>query len=416
VAGKDAPKAVPVGKAKSKEELLLEELFGRKPPPPLAPDPVPGVTATPSPRLRAETRPIGWLHLTDLHQGMQGSGWLWPNVMSQLFDDLRRLHDQCGPWGLVFFTGDLTQRGEAGEFQRLNDTLARLWRHFEKLGSNPRLVCVPGNHDLVRPEALDPVILALSLWQDRPPLRDHVFGSGDNPYLDRLRRVFANYQEWHRTAPWVLRDDIVEGTMPGDFSLSLSLHGIDLGIVGLNSAFLQLTGEDFHNRLDVDLRQLHNVCDHYPPEWLQRHHINLLLTHHPPEWLAPRSRQEFRNEIDLPGRFVAHFFGHMHESTVTSISQGGGQARHAIQGASLFGLETHGGSDGRDHTRLHGYSAGRFELFDAAGETTRARVRIFPRRLFSGSGGRRIDRDVQAYDLDERGSFAFEAPTGKPSG
>ncbi|WP_437479180.1 hypothetical protein WME75_32775 [Sorangium sp. So ce1014] len=129
-----------------------------------------------------------------------------------------------------------------------------------------------------------------------------------------------------------------------------------------------------------------------------------LLTHHPPEWLHPQARQEFHQEVDPAGRFAAHFFGHMHEGTATSTAHGGGHARHALQGASLFGLEEHHGPGGRGVTRPHGFSAGRFELLPGAAQ---ARVRVFPRRMFTSAGGRKIDRDVSAYHLDERGSFAY---------
>jgi predicted MPP superfamily phosphohydrolase len=368
---------------------------------PSAPRPAPSTPVRPA--------SLGWLHLTDLHQGMSGTSWLWPNVMAALFDDLARLHDLCGPWDLVLFTGDLTQRGSPDEFKKLDATLERLWRRFEQLGSQPRLITVPGNHDLKRPDDFDPYVLALSQWHENPRLRDHVFDEKNGvAYRERLAQTFAAYTAWVESCPWHVRDRRKLGVMPGDSSYSLSLHGVELGVIGLNSAFLQLTGGDYQERLFVDPRQLHVVCDEYAPEWLQRHHINLLLTHHPPEWLHPQARQEFRQEVDPAGRFAAHFFGHMHEGTAMSIAHGGGHARHALQGASLFGLEEHDGPGGRGVTRLHGFSAGRFELLPGAAQ---ARVRIFPRRMFTSAGGRKIDRDVSAYHLDERGSFAYDVPT-----
>ncbi|AUX47630.1 uncharacterized protein SOCE26_091520 [Sorangium cellulosum] len=370
---------------------------------PSAPRPAPSTPATPA--------SLGWLHLTDLHQGMSGTSWLWPNVMAALFDDLARLHDLCGPWDFVLFTGDLTQRGSADEFKKLDVTLDRLWRRFDQLGSQPRLITVPGNHDLERPKDLDPYVLALSQWHESPRLRDHVLNEeNDLGYRERLAKAFEPYTEWVKSGRWHVHDGRKLGILPGDSSYSLSLHGLELGVIGLNSAFLQLTGGDYQGRLAVDPRQLHAVCDEDAPEWLQRHHINLLLTHHPPEWLPPQARQEFRQEVDPAGRFAAHFFGHMHEGTATSIAHGGGHARHALQGASLFGLEEHDGPGGRGVTRLHGFSAGRFELLPGAAQ---ARVRVFPRRMFTSAGGRKIDRDVSAYHLDERGSFAYEVPTAR---
>src|SRR4051812_16159417 len=94
---------------------------------------------------------VSWLHVTDLHKGAQAQHWLWPNVREQLFADLARLHDRCGPWDLLFFTGDLTNAGVEDDFGQLDATLGELWQHLRSLGSDPTLCAVPGNHDLVRP-------------------------------------------------------------------------------------------------------------------------------------------------------------------------------------------------------------------------------------------------------------------------
>ena len=66
---------------------------------------------------------FNWLHLTDLHRGMKEQRWLLPEVREIFFEDLKRLHDKCGPWDLVLFTGDLTQQGSEEEFQDLNKLL-----------------------------------------------------------------------------------------------------------------------------------------------------------------------------------------------------------------------------------------------------------------------------------------------------
>lgn len=371
-----------------------------------------GATESKKPAVVPQRGSVGWLHLTDLHQGMHSSQWLWPNVLSTLFDDLARLHDHCGPWDLVLFTGDLTQRGSEDEFNKLDQTLERLWRRFEQLGSRPKLIAVPGNHDLKRPENwYDPVPLALSQWHRHRELRDRVLDASDNPYIVELRRYFAAYTEWCARSPWFPRENVRQGLLPGDLAVSCSIGGLDVGVIGLNSTFLQLTGENFFERLDIHPRQL-QVCGDYASEWLQQHHINLLLTHHPPEWLEGRARQEFRHEIDPGGRFAAHFYGHMHEGASTSTSHGGSHLRHTIQGASLFGLEEYDGPGGKV-TRIHGYSAGRFEPLETTGPLEKVRVRVHPRRMIVGAGGRRIVPDHSQGELDARNSFSFEVQATK---
>lgn len=347
---------------------------------------------------------FGFLHLTDLHQGMSNTGHLWPNVRSLLYADLEWLHDKCGPWHLVFFTGDLTQAGTAKEFDELDRTLEPFFTRLQKLGSTPQLIAVPGNHDLARPtDPFDPVVRALRQWHDDRRLRDHVLGDPNNPYRATLRSTFAAYTDWLARRRWnqTPRND---GLLPGDLAYTFSVGGLDIGVVGLNSAFLQLTGEDFDGKLDVDPRQIHDVCEHDAPDWLRRHHINFLLTHHPPAWLSPRARAEFNAEVDPPGRFAAHLFGHMHDGATISASVGGAVPRLTLQGASLFGLEEFGGH----RQRIHGYSAGKVTVHGAE-----ARLRMYPRRMIDSQHVRKIERDLNNYHLDDQGAIEFTVPAAR---
>ncbi len=79
---------------------------------------------------------FSWLHLTDLHFGLTGQDCRWPNLRQPFLEDLFELHQRCGPWDAVFFTGDLVQKGVAEEFTALQThVLDELWQTLEKLGS-----------------------------------------------------------------------------------------------------------------------------------------------------------------------------------------------------------------------------------------------------------------------------------------
>lgn len=93
---------------------------------------------------------IRWLHLTDLHVGIKDEDWLWPGMREKFRDDLVSIHDRAGPWDLVLFTGDLVQKGT--EYARLDEVLNDIWTWFGELGCSPKLLAVPGNHDLKRPQ------------------------------------------------------------------------------------------------------------------------------------------------------------------------------------------------------------------------------------------------------------------------
>ncbi len=303
---------------------------------------------------------FSWLHLTDLHRGMKEQHWLWPGVREIFFEDLERLHEKCGPWDLVLFTGDLTQRGNMEEFQKVDEILEQLWTYFKKLGSSPKLLAVPGNHDLVRPRRTDPSVRLLQQWADQPDIQDEFWEEADSPYRQVIKRAFKNYTIWWRNAQSFKAKDVNTGILPGDFSTTFEKEGAKLGIVGLNTSFLQLTDDNYEGKLALYAKQFQEVCGNDGPAWTKQHHACLLLTHHPPVWLNSDSQQHLNGEITARGRFAVHFCGHMHETVYREITEGGAEARRLWQGHSLFGLENFGEED--EGQRLHGYTGGKIEL------------------------------------------------------
>ncbi len=343
---------------------------------------------------------VGWLHFTDLHLGAGGAQrWIWPQVEDDFLRDLEHLHRRSGPWDLVFFTGDLTQRGGPEEFARLDETLDRLWALFRRLGSDPVLVTVPGNHDLRRPPQTTPVLRALRHWHADEELREEFWTRPDSPYRAVVDEAFAPYRAWHGAwrARHPLPDGVSEtpGLLPGDHVLTYARHGVRLGIAGLNSSFLQLSAGDYMGRLDVDVRQLLDGTHGSPGAWARGHQLALLLTHHPPEWLHARAQAHYRSHLTPQDRFALHLFGHMHEPTAVSMKIGGAPTRRSIQGASLFGLE--GWGEEAEQARIHGYSAGRFEIRSDA-----AHLRVWPRlmRRHVDAGHFRLVPDFEHFDLD----------------
>ena len=49
---------------------------------------------------------FSWLHLTDFHYGLDGQDCLWPNLREPFLKSLDELHECCGPWDAVLFTGE----------------------------------------------------------------------------------------------------------------------------------------------------------------------------------------------------------------------------------------------------------------------------------------------------------------------
>lgn len=322
------------------------------------------------------------LHLSDLHAGLDGQRYLFPNYREDLFNDLDKLADD-GAVDLIVFTGDLTQRGggertEAGmwpEFELFQEEMKRIQDHLDRrTRKRPIVFAVPGNHDLVRPKRDPRVAVLTNLWETSEPDRHEFWTQDNSPYRAVVEEAFKPYKTWweHHCSEQLGGVSMQHGLLPGDFSATLQIGGVMLGLVGLNSAFLQLTADPFEGKLDLDMRQLARAVGKDVGDWFQSHHLTLLLTHHPPSWLSVRGRRTLDGDIARAGRFTLHLFGHMHQGAADFKRKNGLETVRQWQGHSLFGLERCG--NGREERSL-GYSLLEFEV-----EPPRAALRIYPRR------------------------------------
>ncbi len=333
---------------------------------------------------------FNWLHLTDFHRGMKEHAWAWQNVKEIFFEDLKKLHDKCGGWDLVLFTGDLTQQGKEDEFQQASEIFDQLWDHFHKLGSDPVLLAVPGNHDLVRPNPRDPSARFLRIWDK--DTQEEFWEDIDSPYRHVVRQAFKNYVEWQQVQPQI-PNNLTPGMLPGDFSFTFEKQGFRLGILGINTAFLQLTDDDYNGKLAIHTRQFNGPCARNGPGWVKQHHACILMTHHPPSWLNSGSQQHLKGEITCRGHFAVQLCGHLHEARSLITSEGGTEPRRMFQSRSLFGLEHFG-----DHEkRSHGYTVGTVRINGDKGE-----LLFWPRESRLQGAERNIVQDTTIGLEDDR--------------
>jgi predicted MPP superfamily phosphohydrolase len=347
-----------------------------------------------------------WLHLTDLHFRMPGQASLWPNMETVFFQDLDLLHEKVGAWDLVLFTGDLTYSGSAEEFDALERLLTKLWSHFEKRGFKPKLLAIPGNHDLLWPsDESNPALLTLLHNWGLPAVQEPFWSDADSAQRQLLANAFQGFTDWWTKTSIPKPADVQPGVLPGDWAVSIDTGGFKLGVLGLNSAYLQLGKGDFSKRLHLDVQQFNNACGGHGPDWVKQHDACLLLTHHPVDWLYPQAKSHFEDEIHAPPeRFALHLFGHMHDANLSVIAQGGGQPRRRLQGCSLFGMETWGEDELK---REHGYSLCEIEL-----EDRELSLRVWPRRAVpKQGGGRKLERDL-SFTIDDGDGGTYPVPIG----
>nr|VFJ42448.1 MAG: Calcineurin-like phosphoesterase [Candidatus Kentron sp. DK]VFJ48111.1 MAG: Calcineurin-like phosphoesterase [Candidatus Kentron sp. DK] len=308
---------------------------------------------------------FSWLHLTDRHHGAS-KGWKWPSIKDEFFQDLVRLHKICGPWDLILFTGDLTNRADFGkldeEIEEIREKVAELSN-----GEKPILLAVPGNHDLEKPDQDNPLIEKLQQWGESDKVRSDFWEKGF--YRHVVEESFQNYQDWwepyfnalgndYQSGVVRVKDKPKKGLLPGDFSVTIEKGECRLGIIGLNTSFLHMLPDRKPGQVALHTDQFAKVCGGDGPKWARDHHACLLMTHHPPEWLDKESKEEhLLAEIQPQNLFAAHLCGHVHKASYEPL-------RRLFRACSLFGLKlTENGDD-----RRHGYAAGRIDLHGTKGK------------------------------------------------
>lgn len=363
---------------------------------------------------------LGWLAISDLHAGAAGAPTLWAQAEDELRRDLERVHRYAGPFDAVLCAGDLVQEGTRADFEVLNDRMEMLFRHLAELGSRPGLLVVPGNHDLLRPDERSAAVRPFLHWSHDPELRANLFwhDTYGRPHREVVAAAFAELTRWlasfHAAHPlpegWSYRDG---GLLPGDFAATVRADGIEVGVVGLNSAFLQIAGDVRRGGMAIHPHQVHTLVGD-PRAWSADHDVAFLLTHHPPDWLTPDALPLYQGAIFRPDHFAAHLCGHMHEPQL--VTSPGVSPNRLLQLPSLLGLDAWVDARGEGVPRSHGYSAGRL-VVDGEG---RASLRIWPRavQLHRAAGGRaRLIPDHAAFELDDDNAFTVDLgarPTSPP--
>lgn len=323
-----------------------------------------------------------WLHISDYHEGQKFSRELWPQIRSRLIENIKNHCENNGPIDLVIFSGDIAFKGDTSEYHSIKDELVNLWDVFRSMGQEPKLFLIPGNHDLVRPPATSPLTILAPMLRLQPGVKAEIFNDDSSTYRKELMAAFSNYQQFVDELSELIPTAMhTKGKIPGDSSGVMNINGLRIGIIGLNTAWTQLSPLTEKGQLDLYIEQASSVTNGDIPTWISANHLNLLVTHHPTDWLQVPAIDDFNTEINVAGYFDAHLFGHMHENRPEMKYTPWGEQR-AFQVASLFGMEKVNG----ETRRKHGY-------FFVKADAKQAQWRVWPRLIEKKTNGWDLGRD-----------------------
>ncbi len=356
---------------------------------------------------------VRWLHLS----GIQADAGTEPHSLraramgKALEADLERLLEVAGPPHVVLIAGDLARTGKPPEYECLDDLLGELIGWLRVAGKPlPAVVAVPGNHDVARPAELWRFAFLQAYEDDSAASLRRSLWQGSERNADPIEPLFGGYLPWMERSmlPALQASDHVSlfqrSHFPGDLSVVVEGDGgVELGVVGLNSAWSQAADGAFRGKLHLDDEQLGAVVagDHSSGEVLQAApslfeggRPCVLLQHHPPGWLTERSRRWFDERIAADDRFVACLFGHQHDAP-RSVSSRSGEERSVFYEVPPFPGGSHRGE-------MRAFSAPGFTLGEM---TATGEIRLWPRVLAQkGDETPEFVADPRYSGLDSDGS------------
>jgi hypothetical protein len=322
---------------------------------------------TESKSIDISSKPItfNWLHFSDFHWPAHEADLYWETILSALVQDLSRVRriSKIKAIDAIFFTGDLVKDGT--KFNEAYEALSQLFHKINNLfsDSSPYFFIIPGNHDLIRPiEPYDAGALALlELWNNKNVNEAIWKKKVETSYYQAIDDAFKNFSQWLiEWASFPKPQWFKTGLLPGEFSAVIQKGDNKIGIVGLNSAFLQLKEGNYYKKLDMHISQLKAL--EINADWIRKNRINILLSHHSPDWLRDTGKREYFSEINQNFRFNFHFCGHEHEGTAVQLGQIGSPQNVLIIAPSLFGMkhfeEVDNSGNKTPKLRSHGYNLG----------------------------------------------------------
>ena len=261
--------------------------------------------------------PIRWLHLSDFHVGKDN--YATRKMFDYILSHVQKRKVEGFVPDLLFITGDLANRGLSSEYETF-------WLEFvlplqEEIGGNisQRTYVVPGNHDVdrskfpafSREEVADPKSHYLDPTEEGKKLRGDLLIPRFRAYLDSdlssAKDAFDSQE--------------------GAYSHHFVLHGHEVGIVGINTAWLTKDDKD-ERQLSPGKPLLEKALD-----TIKSAKLRIVLGHHPVDWFIPSQQKTIKGLLGQ--HHVLYLHGHLHDAWAEP-SYGGGNLYLAIQSGAGF--------------------------------------------------------------------------------
>jgi hypothetical protein len=255
---------------------------------------------------------IKWLHLSDFHVGLDKYGQT--QLFKYILNHIKERKDKQGNIDFVFITGDIAQSGLKQEYDIFAEEF--ILPLEEIVGKECSLLTVAGNHDADREKqkffSRDEILETIQFFD--PTIK----GLENRQYILERFSAYSNLYQPYLNENWINSEN-------GYFVHKVNLKGINIGILGLNTAWLSKDGKD-EGKLTAGKAIVEKGL-----EEIQKCDVKLALGHHPITWLYDKEpiRALFAKNQ------VIYLHGHLHKGG-SRYEENAGHQFLALQSGAAF--------------------------------------------------------------------------------
>lgn len=263
------------------------------------------------------SKTIRWLHLSDFHVGKDD--YATRKMFDYIFAHVKNRKAEGFMPDFLFLTGDLANKGLTAEYETFWQDFIFPLQELIGCGIDKLTFAVPGNHDIDRTKlpgfSQDEIAKSVSRYLDPTDEGKRLRG-------EMLTPRFKNFVD-NDCSP-------TKGAFAspdGAFARTVSIRGHEIGIVGINTAWLSKDDKD-ERQLTPGKPLLENSLNA-----IQQAKLRIVLGHHPVDWFRPDQKKPITS---LLGKHqVLYLHGHLHDAWAEP-AYGGGQSFLAIQSGAGF--------------------------------------------------------------------------------
>lgn len=259
---------------------------------------------------------INWLHLSDFHTGKDN--YEESEMFSRIIGHVRRKVEDGFVPDFIFVTGDIADKGTSIQYEKFCDDFLHPLQEVIGEDAHARTYMVPGNHDLDRKvnKAFDRIEFCKLREQYFDPTTE---GATERKMLVERFRNFIDHDVTDRANGF----EKSEGT----FSERVTVRGANIGVVGVNTAWLS-KDEDDEGFLTLGKPLLESALRN-----VDGSELTIVLGHHPINWFAKEQQRPIRSLLAHQNCIYLH--GHLHDAWAEP-SYGDGDFFLAIQSGAAF--------------------------------------------------------------------------------